>query len=588
MSIPEVYLYSDIMAATVGNATYEPSPITMIDGRDSTEFLLEWSQYGSLQDRDALWNNMFYLLQTVSLGSAGSGTGTFSGGGRGRWIYPGPSTTLTLANGSEITNENFARVLVPFDNITSGADIYSEYFIPEEINSALQLATSSSSSTSSSTATSTSSASSSTAPTPIPAPGFPSPIARTGNNLNSGYFLEGEGYDDVAVLSLASFGESLPDPGDFQAVNTYLIDQAVANNKTKLILDLSANGGGIILQGYDLFKLLFPSKLPYGATRFRAHEAIDYIGQESSYYSGLVPRDINANDTALEIVSSYANYRTDVDVNYENFDSWADKYGPEHLLSTPGDGNFTNIIRWNMSDVLTPENSGGIFISGYNNRTNITQQPFAAENIVIVTDGYCASTCTIFSELMKQQAGVKSIALGGRPNTDIIQSIGGVKGTNSFPMSFILSSVLIPFTYEYIHSREFYEKTELGAYNDLVLSRTISSVTNARDGYRKGDAQNVPLQFVYEKADCRIFYTPAMAVDQVAAWKTYADAAFNGVERCVAGSLIAPGKAKRGLREMATHPVRRSLDLAMHSDAMKNVWTGRGGITVGGDSVMIP
>lgn len=579
------------MAATVGNATFEPSPITMIDGRNSTEYLLEWSQYGSLQDRDALWNNMFYLLQTVSLGSAGSGTGTFSGGGRGRWIYPGPSTTLTFANGSSITNENFARVLVPFDNITSGADIYSECFIPKEINSALQLATSTSSSATSASATSTSSAASSSAATPIPAPGFPSPIARTGNNLNSGYFLEGEGYDDVAVLSLASFGQSTPDPGDFQAVNTYLIDQAVANNKTKLILDLSANGGGIILQGYDLFKLLFPSKLPYGATRFRAHEAIDYIGQESSYYSGLVPRDINANETALSIVSSYANYRTDVDVNYENFDSWADKYGPEQLQSTPGDDKFTNIIRWNMSDVLTPENSGGIFISGYNNRTNITQQPFAAENIVIVTDGYCASTCTIFSELMKQQAGVKTIALGGRPNTDIIQAIGGVKGTNSFPMSFILSSVLIPFTYEYIHSREFYENTELGAYNDLVLSRTISSVTNARDGYREGDEQNVPLQFVYEKADCRIYYTPAMAVDQVAAWKTYADAAFNGVERCVAGSLISAGgygNGKRGLRKAKNHAVRRSLDLSMHTDAMANVWTGRGGITVGGDSVMIP
>lgn len=56
-----------------------------------------------------------------------------------------------------------------------------------------------------------------------------------------------------------------------------------------------------------------------------------------------------------------------------------------------------------MSDVLTPLNSGGIDISGYLNRSNITTQPFKAENIVVVTDGYCASTCTIFSELMRQQ-----------------------------------------------------------------------------------------------------------------------------------------------------------------------------------------
>lgn len=57
-------------------------------------------------------------------------------------------------------------------------------------------------------------------------------------------------------------------------------------------------------------------------------------------------------------------------------------------------------------------------------------QPFKAEDIVIVYDGYCASTCTIFSELMRQQGGVKTIALGGRPNKDIIQAVGGVKGTN--------------------------------------------------------------------------------------------------------------------------------------------------------------
>lgn len=127
-SIPEVFVYSDILETTVGNASFTPSPLTLIDGQNSTEYLLNWAQYGSLQDRDALWNNVFYLLATVSLGPSGSGTGTFSGGGRGRWIYPGESTTLTFANGSEVTNQNFARVLSPFDNITSGADIYKEYF----------------------------------------------------------------------------------------------------------------------------------------------------------------------------------------------------------------------------------------------------------------------------------------------------------------------------------------------------------------------------------------------------------------------------------------------------------------------------
>lgn len=585
-SIPEVYVYSDVLEATASNASFTPSPLTMIDGQNSTEYLLNWAQYGSLQDKDALWNNMFYLLATVSLGAVGSGTGTFSGGGRGRWIYPGESTTLTFANGSEITNENFARVLVPFDNITSGPDIYKEYFAVPAAESVEEIATSTTSSISSASSTTSSTAASTT----VPAPGFPLPVIRQKNNLNSGYFLEGPGYDDVAVLSVASFVGSEVDEVNFQEVNTYLIDRAKAENKTKLIIDVSANGGGTILQGYDLFKQLFPQILPYGANRFRAHEAFNLIGQEVSEFAGRIGnRSLQNNETTLELLSTSWNYRTDVDVDYKDFDSWPDKYGPETF--GPGPDNYTNLLRWNMTDTLTTENSGGIYVSGYLNRSNITVQPFDANNIVIVTDGYCASTCTIFSELMRQQAGIKTIILGGRPNKDIAQAVGGVKGTNSYPFSYILSGASIPFQYEYIHSSEYYNTTALGKYNDLVLYRAVSSVTNARDGFRQNDTSNIPLHFQYEPADCRIYYTPQMAIDQTATWKTVADSAFNGVNHCVAGGFgDARGYIgqKRDLIGRKQHPVRRDLDTEVHRFALKNVWTGSDGVTLGGDSVMIP
>lgn len=411
----------------------------MINGENSTAWLLNFSQIGSLQDRDALWNNMFYELAQISLGPTGTGLGTFAGGGRGRLIYPGPDTTLTFANGTSVTTQNFAYVLRPFVNVTSGEDLYRLYFIPPpgepepaEIQATQTFAAPSSTAanrTASATATSASTSAAASSTT-IPAPGYPSPIVREMSNLNSGYFLDGAGYDDVVVLSVPSFVGSTADEIPFQAVNTFTINRAIAANKTKLIIDVSANGGGTILQGYDLFKQLFPSILPYGATRFRAHEAFNIIGEELSAYSALVPRSLSTNDTVQGIVSSAFNYRTDADVNYQPFTSWAEKYGPHAYGPEPD--NFTSIIRWNLSDVLTPDNSGGIYVSGYLNRSNITTQPFAAEDIVIVTDGYCASTCTIFSELMRQQGGVKTIALGGRPNADIIQAVGGVKGTNDY------------------------------------------------------------------------------------------------------------------------------------------------------------
>lgn len=286
-------------------------------------------------------------------------------------------------------------------------------------------------------------------------------------------------------------------------------------------------------------------------------------------------------------MASSFNYRTDIDVNGNNFDSWEDKLGPQYFGPEPDP--YTPIIRWNLSDVLTPINSGGIVVSGYGNRTNITEQKFEPENIVIVTDGYCASTCTIFSELMRQQAGIKTINLGGRPNTEITQAIGGVKGTNSLPYSYLLGAVEFPFAYEYIHDREFYNKTELGKYNDLWQYRTLATVVNGRDGFRKGDPSNIPLQFIYEPADCRIFYTPEMAVDMTAAWKTVADSAFNGVNHCVAGGFDSPGPYdKRAPKERKKHAVRTDLHTRQHVEAITDVWTDKGGTMYGGDCIMIP
>ena len=98
-------------------------------------------------------------------------------GGRGRWVYPGPTTELKLANGTTFTLQNFARVLVPFDGISTGEQIYQNYFIPPpgEPKEVEVLATQS---------TSTYSAEPTSMSTTIPAPGYPTPVLREMNNLN--------------------------------------------------------------------------------------------------------------------------------------------------------------------------------------------------------------------------------------------------------------------------------------------------------------------------------------------------------------------------------------------------------------------
>ena len=188
---------------------------------------------------------------------------------------------------------------------------------------------------------------------------------------------------------------------------------------------------------------------------------------------------------------------------------------------------------------------------------------------------------------MQQQAGIRSIALGGRPNRNLIQAVGGVKGTNDYPYSYILSGVELPFQIHHYHTEAYYNTTVLGTYSDLPLYRATNYVVNARDGIRQGDETETTLQFVYEAADCRIFYTPQMVVEQAAVWRAAADTAFRGINHCVAGDLNQSLSARREMAERKRE-LRRGVDVAEHYRSLSEVWTGKGGVTGGGDAYMFP
>ena len=544
---PKPYVYSDVLSFFV-NGTAEPSAVAQIDGQNAVEYLENWAQYGSLQDPDALYNNVFYELAQISLGTSGSGAGTFAGAGRGAYIYPGPVTTLTFENGTTATFDNFARVLTSFTGIESGADLYSTYVNPT-------LSASSSVGVNNDVAAAT--------PTASPRPGYPSPVVIQENNYIAGYYLEEPGYEDIAVLACTSFvGEP-----DYQDVAYSFLEQAAAAGKTKLVIDVSANGGGTILQGYNLFLNLFPDILPYGATRFRSHETFDLIGQTASERVYYYP--FNYTDPPNYVWQDFAggtpfNYRADVDINYENFTSWRDKNPPNEFY---GD-NFTSIIRWNLSDPTnTPAN--GVQVNGYGNRTGLPpSRPFAAENIILLYDGYCASTCAIFSEFMTEQAGIKTISIGGRPRDEPMQTVGGVKGTNNYPWSFI--NQLVTDTYALAPDQAgFFNSTSLYEYIDPDTSElpylralTESGQVNVRDGIRQGDESQTPLQFVYEAADCRLWYTAEMTVDVTAIWEKVVDVTWKG-DSCVQGGIYESSVRRDDAEAVAKAKAHRRLQKRM-------------------------
>lgn len=75
---------------------------------------------------------------------------------------------------------------------------------------------------------------------------------------------------------------------------------------------------------------------------------------------------------------------------------------------------------------------------------------------------------------------------------------------------------------------------------------------NFRDNLRENDASKTPLEFIYEAADCRMFYTAPMITDVTMVWKGVVDRMFRNDDRrvqCVQGSTGAPSSISGGGQE---------------------------------------
>jgi hypothetical protein len=181
-------------------------------------------------------------------------------------------------------------------------------------------------------------------------------------------------------------------------------------------------------------------------------------------------------------------------------------------------------------------------------------------------DGYCASTCTLFSEWMRLQGGVKSIAMGGRPNKNPIQGIGGVKGAQDLGFGDVL----------------FYAQLAADQTNDTELLATLSTLTelpidralvtslNLRDNILPDNLNDgTPAQFIVEEADCRLFWTADHVKDITNLWKSAATAAWGG-GKCVAGDGLQKREHVTSHKHKRT-PVESKKDAIGRREALRRM-----------------
>ena len=85
--------------------------------------------------------------------------------------------------------------------------------------------------------------------------------------------------------------------------------------------------------------------------------------------------------------------------------------------------------------------------------------------------------------------------------------------------------------------------SDLANISSYALKRTVNGGVNFKSHIRINDTTLTPLQFVYEAADCRLWYTPKMINDITEIWRVAARAAWNDSSICVSGSLGSPSSS---------------------------------------------
>ncbi|KAH0541381.1 hypothetical protein FGG08_004145 [Glutinoglossum americanum] len=491
-AIPKIYFYSDYLA--MQNTTkpdYNPSSIKQINNQDASAFLQNVANtLGPQQDQDANYNQMFF--------------GTFARSGKRvetltpTALFLGDIVTVAFENGTTISLKSMAVVKEDFSDVESGQDFYDKFCLPPLTPTP---------------------AAEPTSPTSTQIPGYPLPIVNSQDLAVSGYILEGS---SLGVLVINTFSPSDNEGADYIPTVHKFLKAAKDSGVRKVIIDVSGNNGGLIKLGYLTFQQFFPDSKPYDGTRFRAHSAADVFGNLGSEIQKTLNTDAQNGTNTTATDPNFSNpadsfaFQSYLDQNGKNFTSFPELFGP---VTVAGD-NFTNIVRLNLGELEGPKPF---------------PQIFAPEDVILLTDGACASTCTILASFMKQ-VGVKSIVMGGRPNLGPMQAIGGVKGTQvlEFPtLANITDFLLTNFPDE--AAAEGWDAFLPGSL-PLRLADEGNSI-NFRDSIPLG--QDTPTQFVYEAADCRVFYTAWMLGDVSQMWRAAAEAMW-GKRPCVGGSTGHP------------------------------------------------
>ncbi|ETV94735.1 hypothetical protein H310_11701 [Aphanomyces invadans] len=212
--------------------------------------------------------------------------------------------------------------------------------------------------------------------------------------------------NSVGVLKIAGFSAIGGDDNgsftqDFSANVTDALTEFTLTNKSTLILDLTGNGGGDICLGYATIRYLFPQlDLPGPREGVGPHTEAVYHVQASPLVS-------------LLATQGEALLRTDPG-------SCSSEFCPNQWYSTTTKRQFLD-ASWatnGVANTVLGDVTQGLYYgcSSYNDffpPPGANFKGLSPEYVILVSHGYCGSTCSVFSSFIQEHNLAKTVAFGG-------------------------------------------------------------------------------------------------------------------------------------------------------------------------------